>query len=84
MFKNKLIVLTLITVIVIIAASVFVKLRAPQSAKDKAAFFPGLATEIEAINHISIKGYAGEVNLSRINDNWVIDEFDGYPALPDK
>ncbi len=84
MFKNKLIVFALVTVVVIIAASVFVKLRAPQSGKERAAFFPGLSSEIEAINHISIKGYAGSVNLSRINDTWVIDEFDGYPALPDK
>ncbi len=84
MFKNKLIVLTLITVVVIIAASVFVKLRAPQSGKERAAFFPGLSSEIEAINHISIKGYAGAINLSRVNDSWVVDEFDGYPALPDK
>ncbi len=84
MFKNKLIVLTLITVVVIIAASVFVKLRAPQSGKERAAFFPGLSSEIEAINHISIKGYAGSINLSRVNDSWVVDEFDGYPALPDK
>lgn len=84
MFKNKLIVLTLITVVVIIAASVFVKLRAPQSGKERAPFFPGLSSEIEAINHISIKGYAGAINLSRINDIWVVDEFDGYPALPDK
>jgi Domain of unknown function (DUF4340) len=84
MFKNKLIALTLTTVIVIIAASVFVKLRAPQSEKEKIAFFPDLATQIESVSHISIKGYAGGVNLSRINDSWVIDEFDGYPALPDK
>ena len=84
MFKNKLIVFALVTVVVIIAASVFVKLRAPQSGKERAAFFPGLSSEIEAINHISIKGYAGSVNLSRINDTWVIVELDGYPALPDK
>ena len=25
-----------------------------------------------------------QINLSRINDTWVIDEFDGYSALPDK
>lgn len=84
MFKNKLIALTLITVAVIITASVFVKLRAPQSEKEKPAFFPGLATKVESVNHISIKGYAGSVNLSRVDDVWVIDEFDNYPALPDK
>jgi Domain of unknown function (DUF4340) len=84
MFKNKLIVLSLVTICVIIAASVFVKLRAPQSEKDKPAFFPDLAEQIESVNHISIKGYAESINLSRINDAWVIDEFDNYPALPDK
>ena len=84
MFKNKLLVLTLITVIVIIAAAVFVNLRAPQSAKEKISFFPGLATQLESVNHISIKGYSSSVNLSRTNDTWTVDEFDGFPALPDK
>ncbi len=84
MFKNKLIVLSLVTVCVIIAASVFVKLRAPQSGKDKPPFFPNLSDKIESVNHISIKGYADSINLSRINDVWFIDEFDAYPALPEK
>jgi uncharacterized protein DUF4340 len=84
MFKNKLIVLSLITVCVIIAATIFVNLRAPQSEKDKPPFFPELSEQIESVNHISIKGYADSINLSRVNDVWLIDEFDGYPALPDK
>ncbi|MBL1142514.1 MAG: DUF4340 domain-containing protein [Proteobacteria bacterium] len=84
MFKNKLIVLSLITVCAIIAATVFVKLRAPQTEKEKPAFFPELTGKIESVNHIAIKGYANSINLSRINNKWVIDEFDGYPALPDK
>ena len=84
MFKNKLILLTLITVVVVVAASIFVKLRAPQSEKDKPLFFPELAGQIESVNHISIENYAGSVNLTQIDDFWTIDEFDGYPALPDK
>lgn len=84
MFKNKLIVLSIVTVCVIIAASVFVKLRAPQSEKDKPAFFPELAEKIESVNHISIKGFSDSINLSRVNDIWVVDEFDAYPALPEK
>lgn len=84
MFKNKLIILTLITVIVIIAASVFVNMRAPQSGKEKVPFFPELASQLESINHISIKGYSGAVHLSRMNNIWTVDEFDGFPALPDK
>ncbi len=84
MFKNKLIVLSLITLCVIIAAAIFVNLRAPQSQKAKPSFFPGLSEQIETVSHISIKGYASAINLSRVNNVWVIDEFDGYPALLDK
>ncbi len=84
MFKNKLIVLSLVTIIVIITASIFVKLRAPQSEKDKIPFFPELAEQVESVNHIFIKGYDDSINLTRVNDLWVIDEFDDYPALPDK
>jgi hypothetical protein len=84
MFKNKLIVLSFITVCAIIAASVFVNLRAPQTEKDKPPFFPDLSEQIESVSHISIKGYAKSINLSRINNVWVIDEFDAYPALPEK
>lgn len=84
MFKNKLIILSIVTVCVIIAASIFVKLRAPQSEQDKPDFFPKLSEKIESVNHISIKGYADSINLSRIENIWVIDEFDAYPALPEK
>jgi uncharacterized protein DUF4340 len=84
MFKNKLILLSVITVCVIVAATVFVKLRAPQSEKDKPPFFPDLSEKIESVNHISIKGYADSINLTRVNDAWLIDEFDAYPALPEK
>lgn len=84
MAKNKLLILTLITIAVIVTASIFVQLRAPQSEREKISFFPELAEKIESVNHISIKGYAEEINLTRINDSWGIDEFDNYPALPDK
>ncbi len=84
MFKNKLIILSIITVCAIIAATILVNLNAPQTEKTKPHFFPALSNHIESVSHISIKGYTDSVNLSRINNEWVIDEFDGYPALPDK
>lgn len=84
MLKNKLFVLSVITVCVIIAASIFVKLRAPQSDIEKPPFFPELSDQLESVNHISIQGYADSINLSRHNNAWGIDEFDAYPALPDK
>lgn len=84
MFKNKLILLGLVTIVVIIAATIFVNLNAPQTAKEKISFFPKLAKQIENVNHISIKGYAESINLTLKDGVWGIDEFDGYPALPDK
>ncbi len=84
MIKNKLIVLSFITIIVIVTASIFANLRAPQSEKEKLPFFPDLAEKIESVNYISIKGNTDSINLSRKNDIWGIDEFDSYPALPDK
>jgi hypothetical protein len=83
MFKNKLIIMSIITVCTIVAATVFVQLRAPQTEKEKPHFFPELSEQIESINHISIKGYSDSINLSRVNNAWVVDEFDNYPALPD-
>ena len=76
--------MSIITVCAIVAAAVFVQLRAPQTERDKPHFFPDLADQIESVNHISIKGYNEEINLTRVNNNWVIDEYDNYPALPDK
>ena len=84
MINNKLIALSLITIAVIVAATIFANLRAPQSDKQKASFFPELTKQIESVNYISIKGYNDSINLTRKNDIWGIDEFDGYPALPEK
>ena len=84
MIKNKLVILSFITIIVIVAASIFANLRAPQSQKEKIPFFPELANQIESISAISIKGYSESINLTRENNIWGIDEFDGYPALLDK
>ena len=84
MIKNKLILLLFITIAVIVAATIFADLRAPQSQKEKIPFFPELTKQIELVNYISIKGYNDSINLTRKNDIWGIDEFDGYPALADK
>ena len=84
MINNKLIALSLVTITVIVAATIFANLRAPQSDKQKASFFPELTKQIESVNYISIKGYNDSINLTRKNDIWGIDEFDGYPALPEK
>ena len=81
---NKLLMLTVITIIVIIAAAIFSNLRAPQTEKEKLPFFPELQGKIEAVQKIAIKTADESINLSLIDNVWRIDEFDGYPALPEK
>ncbi len=83
MYK-KLSIFTLVTVAVIIAAAIFASMRAPQSAKEKPLFFPELKQRIEDVSHIQIKSFDDTINLARMNNTWGIEEFDGYPALPDK
>mgnify|MGYP003319015955 CR=1 FL=1 len=46
MIKNKLIILSSITITVIVAATVFANLRAPQTQKEKTLFFPELAKQL--------------------------------------
>lgn len=81
---NRLSIFSLITVVVIVAAIVFVNLRAPQSDKEKPRFFPQLTDKIESVSTINIKSFDDSITLTRTNNLWTIDEFDGYPALPDK
>lgn len=82
--SKKLTVFTLVTIVVIVAAAVVANLRAPQSAREKPLVFPELKQRIEEISHIRIQSFDDTLNLSRNNNVWGIDEFDGYPALPEK
>ncbi len=84
MFGRRLVVLTLMTVVVVTAATIFAGLRTPQTAKQKVAFFPDLADRIESVNRISIQGRDESIHLTRTDHVWGIDEFDGYPALAEK
>jgi hypothetical protein len=83
--KNiRLILLAIVTLIVIIAASVAVNLRAPKTVIDKGILFPGLASHINDMTTLRIKGYGETVTLRKKGDGWVIEEIDDYPALFDR
>jgi len=83
--KNyKLILLTALTIVVMIVAGIFVNSRAPQATKEKNLLFPGLSSQLDDVAHIQIQGYDESISLSRQGNIWVIDDFDGYPALLDK
>ncbi len=81
---NKLTLFTLITIVTIILATVFVNLRAPQTEKEKPLFFPELKDNIDQVAKISIQSFDDTLNLSKQGNKWLVDEYDGYPALTDK
>jgi hypothetical protein len=84
MKNTKLLAFSIITLIVIVAAIVVVNSRAPITVREKGVLFPDLASQINDINTIRIRGYEDAVTLKKKGDNWVIEEFEDYPALFDK
>lgn len=84
MLNNRFFLLAITTVIVVVCAFTVVQLRAPQKAKDKELLFPQLADKMHQIEGMRLDGYKKSISLSRQGDAWGIDDFDGYPALPEK
>ncbi len=82
--NKKLIVLSLVTLIVIIMAVIFASMRAPQSEIERPLFFPELKERIGDVSQIQIQSFDDSISLTLKDSVWGIDEFDGYPALPDK
>lgn len=84
MKSRKLIILLLVTLAVIIAAAITAKLRAPQSSIEKITLFPELASQINDVSRIVVKGNNQVVELKLMGQNWVISSSDNYPALFNK
>ncbi len=81
MNKNKLIILFVITLVVIIAATISAKLKAPQVSLEKELLFPDFETHINNVNSITIQDHNNSVKLELRENNWVVTNLDGYPAL---
>jgi hypothetical protein len=81
MKNRKLIVLSIVTLAVIVAAGITAKLRAPQSTFSRQALFPELAGRINDVSGITIKGNKGTVVLQQQGEQWVLASADNYPAL---
>ncbi len=84
MKNRKLLLLSLITLAVIVAASITAKLHAPQSTITKQILFPELANQINDIVEIGIKGDRQTVLLKKQGNIWVLESADNYPALFNK
>lgn len=82
--KRRTLVLALITLLVVVAAAVVSRQRAPQAGKEKALLFPGLAARINDIDTLSVEDGRAALTMRRRDGRWLILEADDYPALPDK
>ncbi len=84
MKNRKLFILAMITLVVIIAAGITAKMRAPQTRVEKELLFPALAEQINAVNAVTIQSHKNTVTLKQHNGQWVLESADNYPALFNK
>lgn len=77
---NKLIIFTLVTIAVILAATMMTRHRAPTSAVQKQLLFPALADNINNVSTIGLTKREKSLTLSLQDKQWVIQEADNYPA----
>lgn len=74
----------MITIAVILAATITAKWQAPQTTITKEILFPELGNRINDIAAITIKGNKHTVELKRQDELWVLASSDNYPALVNK
>jgi len=86
MKRQKLLVLSAITIAVIITAALFNQSRAPQTTIEKETLFPELANKINDVSRIEIKSSEDpDVILQKMEGGqWALQSADDYPAQIDK
>ncbi len=84
MSNRSLLILSFITLVIIIAASVSSQKRAPQTVVETSLLFPELKDKINAVAQLSVESADGAINISKQGDNWQIVESGNYPARFDK
>ena len=80
MKSNKLIIFTIVTIAVILAATMMSRHRAPTSAVEKQLLFPGLADKVNNVGSIGLTKQEKSLTLVLQDKQWVIQEADNYPA----
>ena len=84
MSNRRLLLLSFITLIIIVAAVNSNKYRAPQTVIETADLFPGLKDQINDVAQISIESATTSLNMKKQGENWLITEAGDYPARFDK
>lgn len=81
---RNLAILAVITVVVIVAASIVSYLNAPTTGIQKKPLFPGMEKKINDVAEVVIKDSDHTLNLVKKNGTWAIAQADNYPAMFDK
>lgn len=85
MKQQKILILSVLTVLVIAFAAYYSQSQAPKTKIEKEKLFPDLTNKINDVSHIEIKGSDGRtVVLQKQEKQWVVQSADNYPALFDK
>ena len=82
--NTRQIVVTVLTVVAVIAAVIVSQQRAPQTSRDKYALFPELSGRINDVSELAVRDGQTALTVRRAGGNWGVAESDNYPALPDK
>ncbi len=84
MRNRKFLILLVVTVAVILTASLISGVRAPKTTREKTLLFPAVETAINDIARIELRGFERSLEIRRKDDQWVIASSDDYPAIADK
>ncbi len=80
MKSNKLLIFTLVTIAVIIAATMMSRHRAPTTTMEKQLLFPELLEKVNDVSTIELTKQDTSLSLLKHNNQWVIKQADNYPA----
>ena len=80
MKSNKLKIFALITIVVIVAAIMMNRHRAPTTSVQKQLLFPGLLEKVNDVSSLSLTKQKQSLTLSQIDTKWGIEQADNYPA----
>ena len=80
MKSNKFLIFTLVTIAVIIAATMMSRHRAPTTTMEKQLLFPELLEKVNDVSTIELTKQDTSLSLLKHNNQWVIKQADNYPA----
>ncbi len=80
MKSNKLIILSLVTIVVVLAATMMSRHRAPSTSLQKQPLFPDLLEKVNDIASVSLSKQGKTLTLVREDKQWLIQQSDNYPA----